>query len=88
MVRQENIARQIAAATDDPIVRQLAEAFAKSNRLIAEDILREAGYMLPQSGNAHALLAALLDAPQDADFPAATVRQLLGALPDNDAQGK
>ena len=36
------------------------KAMAKSSRLVAEDILREAGYMLPQSGNAHDLLEKLI----------------------------
>ena len=34
----------------------LAEALERSNRIMAEDLLREAGYMLPQSGNVRALL--------------------------------
>ena len=35
---------------------KLARALEKSNRIMAEDLLREAGYMLPQSGNARLLL--------------------------------
>ena len=31
-------------------------AVARSVRLVNEDLLRESGYMLPQSGNTHALL--------------------------------
>jgi hypothetical protein len=36
-------------------------AIEKSNRIMAEDINREAGYMLPQSENAMAFLHSLLD---------------------------
>ena len=82
--RQERAARQIAETTESPALRQLAEAMAKSNRLMAEDILREAGYMLPQSGNTHAFLQSLLDTPPAADFPRAAVEQLLKRIPNNE----
>lgn len=36
---------------------KLARALEKSNRLMAEDLIREAGYMLPQSANAHDFLS-------------------------------
>lgn len=39
---------------------KLAKALEKSNRIMAEDIIREAGYMLPQSGNTKILLQDLL----------------------------
>lgn len=35
---------------------KLAKAVEKSNRIMAEDILRESGYMLPQSANTNAAL--------------------------------
>ena len=66
---QERIARQLAENGDSPVLKQLAEAIAKSNRLMAEDILREAGYMLPQSGNTHSLLQSLLNNPPGEEFP-------------------
>ncbi|MEG2073542.1 MAG: 4Fe-4S binding protein [Angelakisella sp.] len=81
---QEKLALQIAEATNDPILRQLCEAAAKSNRLMSEDILREAGYMLPQSGNTHAFLQSLLDAPPAADFPVDIVKKLLEKIPNNE----
>ena len=49
---QEAIARELGQSTNNPALDQLARALEKSNRLMVEDILREAGYMLPQSGNA------------------------------------
>lgn len=81
---QEKAALQLAAETDSPVLRQLADAVAKSNRLMSEDILREAGYMLPQCGNTHAFLKGLLDAPPAADFPVDIVKKLLEMLPNND----
>ena len=51
----------IAAGLPGP----LAEAIRKSNRIMAEDLLRESGYMLPQSGNAHALLEEMISHSQE-----------------------
>ena len=59
-------------------------AIARSVRLVNEDLLRESGYMLPQSGNAHELLRRLAENPSSADFPADAARKLLERIPDND----
>ncbi|MFR8340127.1 MAG: rubredoxin-like domain-containing protein [Eisenbergiella massiliensis] len=83
---QERIARQLAENGDSPVLKQLAEAIAKSNRLMAEDILREAGYMLPQSGNTHRLLQSLLNNPPGEEFPKEAAERLLELLPDNDRE--
>ncbi|MDO5602969.1 MAG: 4Fe-4S binding protein [Oscillospiraceae bacterium] len=85
--RQEAAARALAATAKDPVLRQLAQAVERSNRLMAEDLLREAGYMLPQSGSAHALLQDML---QDAgpDFPAEAAKELLKAFTPNDTPQK
>ena len=83
---QERIARQLAENGDSPVLKQLAEAIAKSNRLMAEDILREAGYMLPQSGNTHSLLQSLLNNPPGEAFPKEAAERLLELLPDNDRE--
>ena len=82
--RQEKAAKQLARATDKDGLSRLAEGLARSNRLMAEDILREAGFMLPQSGNAHQLLRELLENPPGPEFPAEAARQLLALIPDND----
>ena len=82
---QEWVARQLAAAAQDKQLSRLMTAVAKSVRLVNEDLLRESGYMLPQSGNTHALLRDLLENPPAPDFPTAAVRRLLELLPDNDA---
>lgn len=64
---------------------KLAAAMEKSNRIMAEDILRETGYMLPQSANAHAFLQGLLAAPQGPGFPREAVEKLLKLLEFNEA---
>ena len=62
----------------------LAEAFRRSNRIMAEDLLRESGYMLPQSGNARALLEEMLSRSQEPGFPAEAAERLLETLSFNE----
>jgi len=78
-VRQEQISKHVAASSGSAVTRQFAEAVAKSNLRMAEDILREAGYMLPQSDEVHGLLEAMLEnaAP---DFPQDAAKLLLAKL--------
>lgn len=82
--KQETIAHQLAEATDKNGFFRLMTAFEKSNRLIAEDLLREAGYMLPQSGNTHDLLREFIANPPTEDFPAETAKKILDLIPCND----
>ncbi len=57
---------------------KLAVAFEKSNQIMAEDIIREAGYMLPQSESAKKFLEALLAQKQAVErFPKETAEKLL-----------
>ena len=83
---QERIATVIADTTTDPIVKQLATAVSLSNRLMAEDLLREAGYMLPQGRETLELLRALQQTPQPDDFPKDIVERLIIALTKNTVQ--
>lgn len=66
----ENLAAQLPGS--------LGAAVEKSSRLMAEDLCREAGYMLPQSGNAKAFLESLKKIP---DVPSEIVDRLLDAIP-------
>ena len=66
----------IAAGLPGP----LAEAIRKSNRIMAEDLLRESGYMLPQSGNAHALLEEMISHSQEPGFPIEAAEYLLSTI--------
>lgn len=59
---------------------RLAAAMERSNRIMAEDILRESGYMLPQSRNSKLFLEKLLNGQTGADFPRHTVEELLRTL--------
>ncbi|MGI6050674.1 MAG: rubrerythrin [Acetivibrionales bacterium] len=58
---------------------RLAKAIEKSNRIMAEDILREAGYMLPQSHNARLFLESLRN-KQLEGLPTEAIDKLLALL--------
>ncbi len=73
---QENIAAGLSG--------KLAVAIEKSNHIMAEDIIREAGYMLPQSENAKEFLQSLLDQKHPEGFPKETVKNLLEAFNKNE----
>ena len=76
---QEGIADAVAASAGSAVTRQFAQALAKSNRRMAEDILRESGYMLPQSTEERELLSAIRENPAQ-DFPKDAVDLLLNQL--------
>lgn len=78
-IRQEKIAETVASNSSSAVTKQFAEAIAISNRRMAEDIMREAEFMLPQSGEVRELLEALLKnaAP---DFPKDAAQLLLDKL--------
>ena len=81
---QENIARQLAEHADQDGLYRLMRAIEKSVRLVNEDLLREAGYMLPQSANAHQLLRDFVDVPPAPDFPVQAAKELLERIPCNE----
>lgn len=74
--KQEKEAAQLAAGATDPVLCLLAGAVAQSSRIMAEDLWRESGFMLPQSPGTRELLEALLQFEADG-FPAGAVKQLL-----------
>ena len=73
---QENIAAGLPG--------KLAVAIEKSNRIMAEDIIREAGYMLPQSENTQEFLQSLLGEKLPEGFPKEAVEKLLEAFNKNE----
>ena len=81
--RQEKTALQLAET--DGLYR-LMTAFAKSVRLVNEDLLRESGYMLPQSANARQLLEELVKNPPSDDFRAEAAEELLKLIPCNEEE--
>ena len=70
---QEGIAAQLPTA--------LAAAMERSNRLMAEDLCREAGFMLPQSANTKKLLEMLLEQP---GVPRDVIEKLLNQIKFNE----
>ena len=52
--QEELAAQRLSAHAEDEALGRLAAAVARATRLVNEDIMREAGYMLPQSANARA----------------------------------
>ena len=84
LVRSKAVQAQAAAgaardASDEETIL-LARALEKSSRLMAEDLMREAGYLLPQGLPARRLLEGLLNSRQPAGFPKDAVRRLLELL--------
>ncbi len=82
----EKAALQIAEETELDGLRRLMTAAARSERLIAEDIMREAGYMLPQSHEAHVLLREWAGNPPTPEFPIEAAQKLLELIPDNEPE--
>ncbi|MEG0091969.1 MAG: 4Fe-4S dicluster domain-containing protein [Oscillospiraceae bacterium] len=82
--QQEKLALSLAQSAKNPVEKQLAEAMEKSNRIMAEDIIREAGFMIAQSGNSYDFLKGLLAEKQEDDFPIDAVKELLSLLKFNE----
>ena len=80
----EKAAWQLAAETESEGLSRLMTALARSERLVAEDLLREAGYMLPQSRAAHELLEGWVENPPAPSFPVEAAKRLLAMIPCNE----
>ena len=76
---QEGIARQIAGTTDDPNLRILMKAVRRSERLMEEDLIRETGYLLPQSGEVRMMLESFVANPPEG-FPVEAAKELLSRM--------
>ena len=87
-VEQEKIAKQIANNTDKPGFKKLMSAISKSNRLMAEDIIRESGYMLPQSSNANKILNEIKNNAKFENIPSKEIEKLLNKIKVNDKEEK
>lgn len=77
--QEQHFARLEKTASTEP-ARRFAKAMRLSSRLMAEDIQRESGFMLPQSRQARDLLQSELETTQDEAFPKDAVRRLLELL--------
>nr|MCR5034940.1 4Fe-4S binding protein [Clostridia bacterium] len=80
----EKAALQVADTTELDGLYRLMKAVSKSTRLVAEDVLREAGYMLPQSNNAHELLKELIETPPTPDFPVDVAEKIMNMIQNNE----
>lgn len=78
--RQEQLFAQLEQTAPSEPARRLASAMRRSNRLMAEDLLRESGYMLPQSENVQTLLKNELETLTDEAYPKDAVKRLLELL--------
>ena len=78
-VKQEADAARIARTGTSPEERQLARAMELSNKMMAEDLYREVGYMVPQNTDTRELLKTLLKNPPS-DFPKQDAEELLKLL--------
>lgn len=77
LIQSKNQAEAIAAQLPDA----LSVAVEKSSRLMAEDLCREAGFMLPQSGNTKTFLEQIRSYP---GIPADLVDELLHTISFNE----
>lgn len=73
---EEALELSLARTVDGDGGRRLMNALARSSRILGEDLVREAGFMLPQSRAARNLLEALVADPP-AGFPVEVARRLL-----------
>lgn len=76
---QEAAAARLAVS-GQPGEALLGKALRRSIRVLAEDLSRESGYMLPQSQGARAFLEGLLEQEQGEGFPREAVEKLLTLL--------
>lgn len=77
---QENIAAGLPG--------KLAVAIEKSNHIMSEDIIREAGYMLPQSENVEIFLQSLVGENHPEGFPKEAVQKLIDTFNKNKGENK
>ncbi len=81
IVQSKNKIESIASAIDN----SLAVALERSARLTAEDLIREGGFMLPQSANTREFLESIKDYP---DIPKESVEFLLKNIEFNEIKEK
>lgn len=81
-VKAEAIAKSIAEKATDRVEKMVATAIKESNHQMADDILREAGYLLPQSKSVVTLLKDIMATKQPEGFPVSAVEKLLRLLQD------
>lgn len=76
---QESIAKRLLEDADEPALSILMRAVRRSERVMGEDLIRETGYLLPQSGEVRRLLESLVANPPEG-FPIEAAKELLVRL--------
>ena len=79
-VAQEQAFAQLEQAAPSEPARRLAKAMRRSCRLMAEDLLRESGCLLPQSENVQAMLRNEMETVMDEAYPKDAAKRLLELL--------
>lgn len=79
-VKDEQLFAQLEQSAPSEPARRFARAMRRSCRLMAEDVLRESGYMLPQSEEVQTLLRSELENRKDSEFPKDAAKRLLERL--------
>ena len=80
-IEQIKILKYLMSKSNNDDEKRLYKALIHSNKVIIEDLFREAGYMLPQSSNANKLLISLKDKDEEVDK---IINKLLDKLEIND----
>ena len=78
--KQEQLFARLEQTAPSEPARRLARAMRRSCRLMAEDVLRETGFMLPQSEHVQTLLKRELETVKDEAFPKDAAKRLLELL--------
>lgn len=81
---QEFLAATIEKNASTPVEKMLSQAIKMSNRIMAEDIIREAGYMLPQSKNANDMLISVMNDSENSDEIKNIAKTLMDMIAVND----
>lgn len=85
--KQEQLFTRLEQTALSEPARRLAEAMRRSCRLMAEDVIRESGYMLPQSENVLTLIRNELETVKDKEYPKDAAKRLLELLSNNNSTG-
>ncbi|MFA7578510.1 MAG: ferritin family protein, partial [Candidatus Muiribacteriota bacterium] len=80
---QEKIASFISKNSNSKIEILFAESLKHSNRLMTEDLLRESGFMLPQSKEVINFFNKLIAENKEADFPVDKIKKLIKKISEN-----
>lgn len=80
-IEQMSVLKQLIAKAQDETEKTLLKALYHSNKVMVEDYMREAGYMLPESQKAHDLLEYIL---KNEDIDQAKLKSLIDNIEIND----